>query len=79
MPYRRITSDRRIALAFLLALSLQGALSQGVDTAFPPFDTFRIIVEPIPVGVEAFEARLDRIRAEEGREPLGLVLAGGSA
>ena len=79
MPHRRITPDRRIVLAFLLAFSLQSALSQGVDTAFPPCDTFRIIVEPIPVGMEAFEARLDRIRAEEGREPLGLVLAGGSA
>ena len=75
---------RRIALALLLAASLQGVLSQGspgrgVDMVFPLRDTFRIIVDPIPVGIEAFEARLDRIRAEEGREPLGLVLAGGSA
>lgn len=70
---------RRIAVAFLLVSALGSVFSQGIDRAFPPDDTLRRIVDPIPLGIEAFEARLERIRAEEGREPLGLVLAGGSA
>ena len=34
---------------------------------------------PIYEGVDDFKAKVDRIRQEEGREPLGLVLCGGSA
>lgn len=34
---------------------------------------------PIYEGVEAFEAKIEKIRNEEGREPLCLVMCGGSA
>ena len=72
--------NRRIMLLFSLILmaGIAGAQAQNVDTVFPENDTFRVIAEPITVGVDAFSARLDKIRAE-GREPIGLVLAGGSA
>lgn len=69
---------RLILLALMLAAGLSGARAQNVDAAFPPNDTFRVIAEPIRVGMDGFSARLDKIRAQ-GREPLGLVLAGGSA
>ena len=34
---------------------------------------------PIYEGIEEFQAKIDKIRSEENREPLGLVLCGGSA
>lgn len=34
---------------------------------------------PFKQGIDDFSARLDKIRQEEGREPLGLILCGGSA
>jgi len=40
---------------------------------------FALQSEPIYEGVEEFRARLDKVRKEEGREPMGLVLCGGSA
>ena len=69
---------RLLLLALMLAAGLSGARAQSLDAAFPPNDIFRMIAEPIRVGSEGFSSRLDKIRAE-GREPLGLVLAGGSA
>ncbi|MHB9152400.1 MAG: patatin-like phospholipase family protein [Spirochaetales bacterium] len=69
---------RLLLLALMLAAGLSGARAQSLDAAFPPNDTFRMIAEPIRVGMDGFSAKLDKIRAE-GREPLGLVLAGGSA
>ena len=40
-----------------------------------------IALQTIPIyeGVDEFSAKIDKIRQEEGREPLGLVLCGGSA
>lgn len=70
--------QRLAALIVFLAFGLAGLTAQSLEKAFPEQDTFRIIAEPISVGIEAFSARLDGIRSE-GREPLGLVLAGGSA
>ena len=32
---------------------------------------------PIYEGIEEFQAKIDKIRSEENREPLGLVLCGG--
>ncbi|MCE1195998.1 patatin-like phospholipase family protein [bacterium] len=64
--------------ACILALCVPIARAQSVDEVFPPGDTFRTIAEPISVGGGAFAARLEAVRAS-GREPLGLVLAGGSA
>lgn len=62
----------------LAAVSAPAAGAQSADAVFPAGDTFRIIGEPISVGGGAFAARLEAVRAS-GREPLGLVLAGGSA
>ena len=62
----------------LAAVCAPLARAQSTDAVFPPGDTFRSIAEPISVGGEAFAARLEAVRAS-GREPLGLVLAGGSA
>ena len=50
----------------------------SLDAVFPEGDTFRVIADPVAIGIGLFSSRLDKIRAE-GREPLGLVLAGGSA
>jgi len=54
------------------------SLAENLDMVFPESDTFRVIVDPVRLGIDTFSSRLDKIRAE-GREPLGLVLAGGSA
>jgi len=70
--------NRFAVLTCALAFCLLGASAQNVDAAFPAGDTFRVIADSISIGKEKFSARLDAIRAE-GREPLGLVLAGGSA
>ncbi len=70
--------NRFAVLICALAFCLLGASAQNVDAAFPADDTFRVIADSISIGREKFSARLDEIRAE-GREPLGLVLAGGSA
>ena len=76
--------------AILLALSLllAKAVSQetnvpdkttgNVTLAFPENDPFRIIVDPLKFGIVGFEKRIAAIKAQ-GREPVGLVLAGGSA
>jgi NTE family protein len=72
----------------LLSLLLVKAVSQetrapekaagNVTSAFPENDPFRIIVDPLQFGIEGFEKRIAAIKSQ-GREPLGLVLAGGSA
>jgi len=50
----------------------------NMDAVFPEGEALRAIADPIAFGVEAFSSRLDKIR-RSGREPIGLVLAGGSA
>lgn len=44
-----------------------------------PESTIALQTVPIYDGVEEFKARVEKIRKEENREPLGLVLCGGSA
>ncbi len=79
----------RLPLCILaLFLFVGGAASQegsprtgsggNVALAFPVDDPFRVIVDSERIGVDAFEKRVEAVRAQ-GREPLGLVLAGGSA
>jgi NTE family protein len=73
---------------FLLVLCLgvvmaQPVVAQGTgsvlpDRVFPDNDVFRQVTEPIRIGTEKFAMRLEKIRAS-GREPVGLVLTGGSA
>ncbi len=54
------------------------AWAQHPDSVFPSDDPLRSVVEPIQIGMEAFSMKIEAIRAQ-GREPLGLILAGGSA
>lgn len=68
---------RSLALLLLCALAPL-AWAQHPDSVFPPDDPLRRVVEPIQIGMEAFSSKMEAIRAQ-GREPLGLVLAGGSA
>jgi len=79
----------RLPLCILaLALIAGGATAQelappagsggNVAQAFPADDPFRVIVDPLRFGIDAFEKRIEAVR-RQGREPLGLVLAGGSA
>lgn len=71
-------TKRSIGALLFFALAAVGLWAQSVDAAFPENDPFRLIADPVFVGMEGFSARLSAARAE-GREPLGLVLAGGSA
>ena len=68
---------RGIALLLLCAL-VPLVWAQQADSVFPPNDPLRSVVEPLQVGMEAFSGKIQAIKAQ-GREPLGLVLAGGSA
>lgn len=77
---------RRSALLLVLVLCARvapaqvpaGPASGDVRSAFPAGDVFRSITEPLLLGTEEFAARIGEARAR-GSEPLGLVLAGGSA
>lgn len=78
----------RLALLSCLFACLFAGVATGVAGAqpgsgrsgdvFPRGDTFRTITEPIDIGIAGFAQRIALVR-ESGREPLGLVLAGGSA
>lgn len=59
-------------MLFITTLSSLGAQSFFVDS-----NPFTLKNDPIRVGMDEFERKLDAIRAE--REPIGLVLSGGSA
>lgn len=66
-----------------LACTVQNAFAQGSDqvlpdSVFPEHDVFRQVTEPLGIGTDQFAQRLARVRAS-GREPVGLVLTGGSA
>jgi NTE family protein len=76
--------QRRIALVPILCLfafcaGLAPAGAQSMNLVFPAGDGFRAITEPVFLGEEKFLQRLAAVRAADGREALGLVLAGGSA
>ncbi|MCX7027435.1 MAG: patatin-like phospholipase family protein [Spirochaetes bacterium] len=60
------------------ALRASPAASVQVDDNFPQDGVMKSIIEPIDIGLDAFAARIAALRAR-GREPLGLVLGGGSA
>lgn len=65
----------------LLAVLVSAASGQDVsnfDAAFPAGDPLFQVLEPVRVGEEGFTRRLAEARAQ-GREPLGLVLSGGSS
>lgn len=72
-------------LALLLTAGLCLGFAFGQESTGDYNDQFdltsSLALQDVPIyeGIDEFEARLDRIRNEEGREPLGLVLCGGSA
>ncbi|MCQ2592937.1 MAG: patatin-like phospholipase family protein [Treponema sp.] len=73
----------KIALfIFILGLSpffnLLSAQS-GSNLMIAEDDAFLLQSTPIYEGIDEFEAKLNKIRTEQNREPLGLVLCGGSA
>ena len=49
------------------------------QTVLDPESELALQTVPVYEGVEEFEAKIEQIRQEKGREPLGLVLCGGSA
>ena len=55
------------------------AFSQTEELMFDSESPFLLQDVPIYEGIDEFQAKLDKIRSEENREPLGLVLCGGSA
>ncbi|MBP5602626.1 MAG: patatin-like phospholipase family protein [Treponema sp.] len=66
-----------VFLAFVLFAGAFSAWSQ--NTVLSPDSALALQTVPVYEGVEEFEAKIQKIREEEGREPLGLVLCGGSA
>ncbi|MDH7484268.1 MAG: hypothetical protein QHH01_06540, partial [Spirochaetales bacterium] len=48
------------------------------NDVFPPEDPLRVILEPVFIGEHSFRQRLSE-RTGDARQPLGLVLCGGSA
>ena len=78
---KRATPVASFILAFLVFLTLSSPVIQSqsaVEEVFHEVDSLRLVDEPIGLGLEAFAKRLEAARIS-GREPLGLVLAGGSA
>ncbi|HEY9053762.1 MAG TPA: patatin-like phospholipase family protein, partial [Rectinemataceae bacterium] len=59
-------------------IQAQARGSAAFEANFPPGSEMRAVTEPFGFGLEEFGARLASLR-ESGKEPLGLVLAGGSA
>ncbi len=80
------SAAKRLALALLLLLLLLAGLgiqaqeppSADFNANFPAGSEMRLVTQPFGLGLDEFGARIAAVR-ESGREPLGLVLAGGSA
>lgn len=74
---------KKIKKFFVLALLcsfVAGATAQsGSKLMIDEDSSFALQSVPIYEGIEEFQEKLDKIRIEKGREPLGLVLCGGSA
>ena len=69
-----------LALFCLVPIAAQDSppATATAEGNFPPGGTMRSVLDPVDIGLEAFAARVKALRTD-GREPLGLVLAGGSA
>lgn len=70
-------------LSFLFMAILNPLFSQAeiekAPSVLDPQSELALQSVPIYEGVEEFSAKIEKIREEKGREPLGLVLCGGSA
>lgn len=73
----------KISLSFFLVLVLSSFFNltaqSGSKLMIAEDDPFMLQQQPIFEGVDEFQEKLDAIRKNEGREPMGLVLCGGSA
>jgi len=67
-----------IFFSALFLLFAQTGNPGNFDTVFPAFDAVGSILLPFEYGVDGFAARIEHVR-DMGREPIGLVLTGGSA
>ena len=67
--------------SFLLALFLLTCTfpAWSQNTVLSQDSALALQTVPVYEGVDEFEAKIQKIREEKGREPLGLVLCGGSA
>ena len=72
-----------VLLSFLFMAILNPLFSQAeienTPSVLDPQSELALQSVPIYEGVEDFSAKVEKIRREKGREPLGLVLCGGSA
>ena len=69
--------SKLIVICILFASSFQLCFSQ--DSVLASDSALALQTVPVYQGVDEFSAKIEKIRNEEGREPLGLVLCGGSA
>lgn len=76
-------SLKKFVLCALFVTSIINAYSQSTEptphTGLDLSSALALQTVPIYEGVDDFSAKIEKIRQEEGREPLGLVLCGGSA
>lgn len=70
---------RFLAAFVLAAVASTGLFAQDAKPELDPESKVALQAVPIYEGVEYFMDRVEKIRKEEKREPLGLVLCGGSA
>lgn len=73
--FKRIFATFLILNSSLLILFAQS----GTKLMIAEDDYFSLQSVPIYEGIDEFQAKIDKVRKEEGREPMGLVLCGGSA
>jgi NTE family protein len=76
IPLWRLVVVLIFAIIFLRTVTAQE--KGNFTNVFPENDPLRLIAEPIWIGMDRFDAKMNAIR-DAGREPLGLVLTGGSA
>ncbi len=66
-------------LCILVVSGLTAPLSAQNSTVIDPDSSLALQTVPFYEGIDVFEQKIQKIRDEEGREPLCLVLCGGSA
>ena len=66
-------------LCILVVSGLTAPLSAQNSTVIDPDSSLALQTVPFYEGIDEFEQKIQKIRDEEGREPLCLVLCGGSA
>ena len=80
-PLLKLICFYTFLIAFLIPGFSQNQINDTNGTQVFLDSSSDLALQTIPIyeGVEEFNAKIDKIRQEQGREPLGLVLCGGSA